>query len=206
VEKILNVLEENDIEITDEIKNSLNDLVEEENNTKDPLNQDEINEMVKEQLDQERTAYENEIEKLKTEMRELVDPEKVEEYESKIENLEKSKDNLRSELIKDYELKMAAVKNEVNDLEYFEYLVEKNKVKEKLQLNDENIPNVTDENGKKVGVQKIIADMKDNKPDLFGGGEAKNTSGPTNPAGSGELDEQRRENSKKIAEEMGYAN
>lgn len=212
MDKVLEILKDNDIEITEEIKESLNSLAEEGNETKTPLDQKEVNKMVKEQLEQERTAYENEIEDLKTEMKDLVDPEKIDEYESKIESLEESKDNLKSELIKDYELKMAAVQNEVNDLEYFEFLVEKNRVKDKLQLSDDNELNVTDqdgnfltEGGKKIGVEKIISEMKEDKPDLFTGGGKKNTSGPTNPDSSVDLDEYRRENTKKIAEEMGYA-
>ena len=212
MDKVLEILKNNDIEVTEEIKESLNNLAEEGNETKTPLDQTEVNKIVKDQLDQERSAHESEIEKLKTEMKDLVDPEKVEEYESKIKGLEESKARLKSGLIKDYELKMAALKEGVEDIEYFEYLVEKNQVKDKLRLNDDNILNVTDqdgnfltEGGKKVGVEMIISEMKEDKPDLFTGGGKKDTSGPTNPDSSVDLDEYRRENTKKIAEEMGYA-
>ena len=213
MDEILKILKQNDIEITDEIKKNLSNVVEKSKNPSNSLTQKEVNKMVREQLDQEREAYETEIEELKTEMEELVAPDKVEEYQSRIDELEETKTNMRSELVKDYELKMAALEAGAEDIEYFEYLVEKNKVKEKLQLDDDGNLNVTDENGnfltengKKVGVGKVIADFKEEKSGLFSVEAEKNTSGPTNPAGSGELAEQRRENSKKVAEQLGYVN
>ena len=213
MQEVLDILKQNDIEITDEIKKSLSNVVEKSSDPDNSLTQKEVNEMVKERLDRERAAYENEIDELKDQMEELVDPEKIEKYQEKIDELEDTKTNMRNGLVKDYELKMAAMEAGVTDIEYFEYLVEKNQVKDKLRLSDDGNLNVTDEsgnflteNGKKVGVRKIIADMKEEKPDLFTGGGEKNTSGPTNPDGSGELDEQRRENSRKVAEELGYVN
>ena len=213
MEEILALLEQNDIEITDEIRESLSNVVEKSSDLDNSLTQSDVNEMVKERLDRERAAYESEIEELKEEMEELIDPEKVEEYQEKIDELEDTKTDMRNGLVKDYELKMAALEAGVADIEYFEYLVEKNRVKDKLQIDNDGNLNVTDEsgnflteNGKKVGVRKIIADIKEEKPDLFTGGEEKNTSGPTNPDGSGELDEQRRENSRQVAKELGYVN
>jgi len=213
VEEVINILKENDIEITQEIRDSIRDLVEKGSNPENSLTQEEVNEMVKERLDRERDAYESEIEELKNEMEELVDPAKIEKYQEKINELEDTKINMRNGLVKDYELKMAALEAGVTDIEYFEYLVEKNKVKDKLQLNDEGKLNFTDESGnfltendKKVGVEKVIADFKKEKPDLFTGRGEKNTSGPTNPAGSGEFDKQKQENSKRLAEKLGYAN
>jgi len=213
LQEVLDILKQNDIEITDEIKKSLSNVVEKSSDPDNSLTQKEVNEMVKERLDRERAAYENEIDELKDQMEELVDPEKIEKYQEKIDELEDTKTNMRNGLVKDYELKMAAMEAGVTDIEYFEYLVEKNQVKDKLRLSDDGNLNVTDEsgnflteNGKKVGVRKIIDDFKEEKPDLFTGREEKNTSGPTNPDGSGELDEQRRENSRKVAEELGYVN
>ncbi len=213
MQEVLNILKENDIEITDEIRESLSNIVEKDSHPDNSLTQKEVNEMVKERLDRERAAYESEIEELKNEMEELVDPDKVEKYQEKINKLEDTKTNMRNGLVKDYELKMAALEAGVADIEYFEYLVEKNQVKEKLRINSDGNLNITDEsgnflteNGKKVGVRKIIADFKEEKPDLFTGGGGKNTSGPTNPGGSGELDEQKRENSRQVAKELGYVN
>jgi vacuolar-type H+-ATPase subunit I/STV1 len=213
VDEVLEILKQNDIEITDEIRESLSNVVEKSSNSGNSLTQKEVKKMVRERLDQERKAYETEIEELKTEMEKLVDPEKVEEYQKKIENLEETKNDMRNGLVKDYELKMAALEAGAEDLEYFEYLVGKNEVKDKLQLDNKGNLNVTDEsgnflteNGKKVGVRKIISDFKEEKPDLFPAGGEKNTSGPTNPGGSGELAEQRRENSRKVAEQLGYVN
>ena len=213
MEEILALLEQNDIEITDEIRESLSNVVEKSSDPDNSLTQSDVNEMVRERLDRERAAYESEIEELKEEMEELIDPEKVEEYQEKIDELEDTKTDMRNGLVKDYELKLAALEAGVADIEYFEYLVEKNQVKDKLQIEPDGNLNVTDEsgnflteNGKKVGVRKIIADIKEEKPDLFTGGEEKNTSGPTNPDGSGELDEQRRENSRQVAKELGYVN
>lgn len=213
MQEVIDILKENDIEITDEIRESLSNAVEKGTDPDNYLTKKDVNEMVRERLDRERAAYESEIEELKDEMEELVDPEKVEEYQEKIDELEATKTNMRNGLVKDYELKLAALEAGVADIEYFEYLVEKNRVKDKLQIDSDGNLNVTDENGnfltengKKVGVRKIVADIKEEKPDLFTGGGEKNTSGPTNPDGSGELDEQRRENSRKVAEELGYVN
>jgi len=197
VDKVLEVLKNNDVEVTDELRSQIEDAMP---STDDLLTQQEFDDALDRRLGRERNLHENEIEQknkqikqLKEQMEDLVDPEKIEEYETKIEELEKKDQEASNDFKKDYELKLAAAKAGVEDEEYFDFLVEKRGLKDRLKVDDEgnifatdkegNI--ITSEDGKKFGAGKLIDELAEDKPDLIGSKEGgQDIGGDSNPSGS----------------------
>jgi len=198
VDKVLEVLKNNDVEVTDELRSQIEDAMP---STDDLLTQQEFDDALDRRLGRERNLHENEIEQkneqikqLKEQMEDLVDPEKIEEYETKIEELEKKDQKASNDFKKDYELKLAAAKAGVEDEEYFDFLVEKRGLKDRLKVDNEgnifatdkegNV--ITSEDGEKFGAIKLVDELAEDKPDLIGskGDGGRDIGGDSNPGGS----------------------
>ena len=211
MDKLIELLEENDIEVTDDLKNEIQEVYPEEVNTDDPFTQDNLNDVVKKRLARQEKLHEQEIQELKDEMEGLVDPDKVEEYESKIEELEGEADKRESQLKKDYELQLAATEAGVKDQEYFDFLVEKKGLKNRLTTDDDGSVVATDEDGnimtedgKKLGPSALVNEIKEEKSDVFGEKEedGEDIGGGGNPGGGPSKDVQK--NTESLATELGY--
>ena len=217
MEKLLKILKDVDnFELTDELKAKIKKVWEDATDidTDDLFTQEEINEVVKKRLAREQKLHEQEINDLKGGMEGLVDPVKVKEYESKIEELEGDAEERTTVLKKQYELQLAATKAGVTDQEYFEFLVEKNGLKDRLETDDEGNIVVTDkegniitEDGKKLGPSKLMDELKKDKPDLF---TDKKKEDGTDIGGGGnppdETDKSKKKNTENFAVELGYKN
>ena len=164
--------------------------------TKDLLTQEQVNEIVAKRLSRQEKIHEAEIKDLQDKMKGLLDPSKVKEFEDKIKELETTSKENQAKLKKEYELKMAAIKSGIKDPEYFEFLAQKDKLYDRIRVEDDGTLVVLDaqgnvlaeKDGKKFGPEKLIDELKENKPDLFGESAQPKppwTPGATNPAGDG---------------------
>ncbi len=162
--------------------------------TKDLFTQEQVNEIVAKRLSREQKLHEAEIKELQDKMKGLLDPSKVKEFEDKIKELETTSKENQAKLKKEYELKMAAIKGGIKDPEYFEFLAQKDKLYDRIKVEDDGTLVVldaqgnvlTEKDGKKFGPEKLIDELKENKPDLFGESAQPKppwTPGATNPAG-----------------------
>lgn len=165
--------------------------------TKDLFTQEQVNEIVAKRLAREQKLHEAEIKELQEKMKGLLSAEKAKELEDKINELQERIKTEQAALKKEYELKMAAIKAGVKDPDYFEYLAQKEKLHDRLKVEDDGSVIVLDANGnvladkdgKKFGPEKLIEEMKETRRELFGEtAPAQNPfsfGGPTNPAGGG---------------------
>ena len=211
MEKLIKLLEENNFELTDELKNEIEEIYPVDKDTSDLFSQNELNEIVKKRLARDKKLHEQEINELKSEMEGLVAKDKLDEYEGKIKELE-NKSKLREEELKiDYELQLAAKDEGVNDLDYFEFLLEKNGFKNRLKVDAEgkviaadSEGNIFTEDGHKLGPSVLIREMKEKNPNVFNEkkDDDSNIGGGGNPKGSTVKDKLK--NTKNLALELGY--
>lgn len=179
MDKVLEVLKQNDVEITEGLKNQLQDAV---TSGDGEFTQEDIDNAVEKRLAREKEKHKKELEQkdkvineLNEKVEDLIDPEKVEEYQELVEEKENQLNQQTTNLTLDYELKLAAKDKGVQDIEYFEFLAEKRGIKNKLTVSDGEIAvtdaegNVlTNDNGEKYGPKKLIDDMAEDKPQLLG--------------------------------------
>ena len=204
---------------SDDFKKVFADNWPKEVDTKDLLTPDQVNEIVARRVSREQKLHEAEIKELQEKTKGLLDPSKVKEFEDKIKELETTSKESQAAMKKEYELKMAAIKGGIKDPEYFEFLAQKDKLYDRIKVEDDGALVVLDEkgnvlaekDGKKFGPEKLIEDLKKDKPDLFGdagGNEQSNrrwTPGATNPVGGGGMgDVEKLKAAKALASEMGY--
>lgn len=212
MDELIKFLEENDVEVTDDFKEKIKSIWNSYLPDEDDLfTQDELDEIIEKRLARAEKSYESEIKDLKKAMKEMIDPEKVEEYEDKIKELEGKAEEREKELKTEYELQLAAKDAGVKDPDYFEFLVEKKGVKNRLKLDDEGKVVATDEegnilteDGKKLGPSALVNEIKEEKPDVFGEEKEVGTDigGGGNPGGSGPKD--KKKNTESLAMELGY--
>lgn len=209
MEELLKVLKDAGVEITEEMKSKIGNVYPD---TEGLFTQNELDEIVKKRVSREQKVYENQIQDLENKLEGMVDPDKIEEYKSEINNLKEERDKIRNNLVTDYELKLASKNAGVEDVDYFDYLVEKNNLKSRLKLDEEGNVVATDaegniltEEGKKLGPEALVNEVKEMKPSIFGeaGEEKKEIGSPTNPK-SKKVDKSAR--TKEVAEELGYRN
>lgn len=217
MEKLIELLEDNDVEVTDDLKSEIESIWPEENDTDDLFTQEEVNEIVKNRLSREQNVHEQEINELKEEMENLVDPEKIEEYEERIDELENSAEQRTASLKKEYELQLAAANAGVKDREYFEFLAEKRNFKDRLMedeetgdiivTNEEGEP-ITTEEGEKAGPELLVNQLKEDKPSLVEDESGEEGSNNTDIGSGGnpntETTEEVDKNTKQFASELGY--
>jgi hypothetical protein len=182
----------------DDFKKVFTDNWPKEVDTKDLFTQEQVNEIVSKRLTREQKVHEAEIGELQEKMKGLLDPSKVKEFEGKIEELEKASKANQAKLTKEYELKLAATKAGVKDPDYFDFLAQKDSLYDRIKVNEDGSLVATDkdgnilvEDGKKFGPEKLVEELKESKPDLFGEVRGQQQQqqqtpwgpGPTNPAG-----------------------
>jgi hypothetical protein len=212
MEELINFLQENDVEITDELKSEIKNIWNENiPKTDDLFTQEDVNKIVEKRLARAESSYQTEIDELKTAMEDMIDPEKVEAYETKISELEEAATEREKELKTDYELQLSAKEAGVSDLDYFEFLVTKKGMRDRLKLDEEGNVVATDkegniltEDGKKLGASALVKELAEEKPDIIG--EQKKGKdiggGGGNPGGSGPKDKMK--NTQSLAQQLGY--
>jgi len=212
MEKIIELLGKNDIEITDDLKSEIKNIWEENiPKTDDLFTQDDVDDIVKKRLGRAQSSYESEIKELKEAMEDMIDPEKVEEYETKIKELENKSNQREAELKTNYELQLSAKNAGVKDLDYFDFLVDKRGMKDRLKLDEEgdvvavdsegNI--MTTEDGKKLGASVVVNEIAEDKPDILSKKEEKDIGGGAgNPKDKPSKDKIK--NTINMIKEMGY--
>lgn len=170
LDKLLGVLKNAEVEITDELKSSItetwnNALKEIKTDTDGLLTQEEVNDIVQKRLARERNTYEAELKELRGKMEKLVDPNQIEEvktqFEDQINNLEKQ----RTETIKEYELRLAAIKAGAKDADYVIFQAEKKGLKDQLSVDDKDGLVLVDKDGNPQkddkGNVKTVASLMD---------------------------------------------
>lgn len=212
MDELIKFLKENDVEVTDDLKEKIKNIWDSNLPNEDDLfTQDDVDEIVKKRLARAESSYETEIKELKEAMKGLVDPEKLEEYKEKVKELEGKAEEREKELKTEYELQLAAKDAGVKDPEYFEFLVEKKGIKNRLKLDEKGKVVATDkegniltEDGKKLGPAALVNEIKEEKPDVFGEEKEnkKDIGGGGNPGGSGPKD--KKKNTESLAVELGY--
>jgi hypothetical protein len=205
MDKLLEALKKAKIEVTDDLKKNLQTVWDEAINKAkeegkkdngDLFTQEQLNEIISKRLSRQEKIHEAEIKELQDKMKGLLDPSKVKEFEDKIKELETTSKENQAKLKKEYELKMAAIKGGIKDPEYFEFLAQKDKLYDRIKVEEDGSLVVLDDkgnvlaekDGKKFGPEKLIDELKENKPDLFGESAQPKppwTPGATNPAGGG---------------------
>ena len=214
MEELIKLLQENDIEVTDDLENSIKKIYPEKVDTDDLFTQQDLNDVVKKRLNREQKLHEQEIQDLKNEMEGLVDPDKVEEYQTKIDELNEEVKNREIQMKKDYEFQLAAKDAGVVDEEYFDFLANKRELKDRLKVDDEGNVVATDtegniltEEGKKLGPAALVNELKKDKPDVF---SEKEKDDKTDIGGSGnppdKTDKGKKKNTENFAVELGYKN
>ena len=215
MDKLLELLKEAGVEITDDLKTKIKPIWPKEVDTDGLFDQDAVNDIVQKRLAREQKLHEQEVTALKESLSKLVDPEKLEEYKTKIGELEGQAKTREAELKKEYELRLAAVNAGVTDPDYIDFLAEKKGYKDRLTLDDKGRVVVTDaegrviskEDGNPFGAEKLIEEFREIKPEIFAAKvpEKKKSTGPTNPGGGGPVDEDKLKRSRELAAELGYA-
>jgi len=198
VEELLKILKAAGVEITDELKSKIENALP---SGEGKFNQEELDNKISDRLAREKAKHQNELEQkdeqitqLKDQVEDLVDPEKLEEYKETVKEIEDQAQQQTNSLTKQYELKLAAKDAGVDDKEYIEFLMEKRGMTDELTVDDEGNVVVTDgdgnvltnEEGKKFGPDKLIEELKEDKPELFEddslSGREPNNGGETVPS------------------------
>lgn len=190
MDKLLEVLKSAGIEVTDDLKTKIKDVWPDTSNL---LTQEKVDDIVKERLARAERLHEQELNELRGKMEKLVDPSQVEKVKGEFKEQLESTQKARLADIKRYELKLAATKAGVKDLDYIEFLLDKQGYSDRLGIDDQGNVYVTDKEGKvladdkgqKFGPEKLINELKETKPDLFGEKNQKNIGSGSNPAGGG---------------------
>lgn len=211
VDKLIELLKKNGVEVTDDLKSSIANIWEKSMpDTADLFTQKEVNEIVKKRLGREQKMHDNEIETFKKTIKDMVDPEKVEEYKDKITSLEKESQKKSQDLIKDYELQLAAAGEGIADREYFEFLVRKNGLRDRLKVDEKGKVFCLDDSrefikvdGELVGPSYLVKELKKEKPEIFKSIEDKGDIGGSSNPGANEVD--RIKTTKDFARSLGYA-
>ncbi|OEG63398.1 MAG: hypothetical protein BHK79_09045 [Halanaerobium sp. MDAL1] len=212
MDELIKFLEENDVEITDDLKKEIKNIWNSNLPDEDDLfTQDDVDEIVKKRLAREEKLHEREIKGLEEKMEDMIPPEKVEEYKKAKKEAEEELEKYKTSQKIDYELQLSAKDAGVRDQEYFEFLVEKKGLKDRLITDDDGNVVATDEkgnilteDGKKLGPAALVNEIKEDKPDVFGEEkeDGKDIGGGGNPSGSGPKD--KKKNTESLAMELGY--
>lgn len=153
MDEILNVLSNVDgLELTDELKGKIKTAWKKDTesiklDTDNLFTQEEVKAIINKRLGRAESLHEQEMEELKEEMKGLLDPKKVEEYKTKVKELEDNQAKTKADIYKDAQLKIAAARAGIKDEEYFDFLVEKNSSLDKLKYTDDEQVVVIDEKG-----------------------------------------------------------
>jgi len=212
MDELIKFLEENDVEITDDLKKEIKSIWNSNLPDEDDLfTQDDVDEIVKKRLAREEKLHEREIKGLEEKMEDMIPPEKVEKYKKAKKEAEEELEKYKTSQKIDYELQLSAKDAGVKDQEYFEFLVEKKGLKDRLITDDDGNVVATDkkgniltEDGKKLGPAALVNEIKEEKPDVFGEEkeDGKDIGGGGNPGGSGPKD--KKKNTESLAMELGY--
>lgn len=183
MDKLFEILKGAGLELTDELKSKIESVWPD---TDGLLTQDKVDEIVRKRLAREQEKHEAELDELRGKMEKLVDPSQVEQVKSEFNTqLEEAKKSRLAEK-KLYELKLAATKAGAKDLDYLEYLVEKNGYQDRVDIGEDGKLYVTkdgkpvvDDKGQPLGLNALVEEIKAEKPDLFK--PAKDIGNPSNP-------------------------
>ncbi|WP_164522241.1 phage scaffolding protein [Halocella sp. SP3-1] len=155
-------------ELTDELKGKIKNVWDNgvKSGKENLFTQEEVNKLIDKRFAREAKLHEQEITDLKEQMKGMVDPDKVQEYETKIQELETQATENKANIKKEYELKLAAVNNGVR----------KEAIDDFLKIADTSALEIG-EDGNVTGMDELMENMKENKGYLFaedatpGGGE-----------------------------------
>lgn len=173
MEKLLELLKRNEIEVTDALRGEIKSIWPD---TEGMFDQEKVNEIVQKRLERERGLHEQEVEELRGKIKNLVDPNQYDQLKSEMEASRQDVEKRYSRDKKMYEVKLAAAKEQVNDLDYLEYLADKegwyDRITDDLQV---------DVGGEKKPITYLIEQTKEKRPEMFGV-EKKQTKGTNPPA------------------------
>ncbi len=222
LDKLLGVLKNAEVDITDELKskisNTWNEALAEAKPDDDLLTQEEVNSIVQKRLARERSTYESELKELRGKMENLVDPDQIDEvkgqFKGQIESLEKQ----RNETTKEYEIRLAAAKAGARDEDYILFQAEKKGIKEQLGFDDQGNVVLVDEDGNPQKDEEgniktaatLMESMKEEMPIHFGEVEqdekpTPKSPGATNPTGGDDLSEEdKKQRTRELLKDMGY--
>jgi len=163
----------------DELPDNLADKVEnmwpEQPDGDDLFTEEDVNDIIQKRLARERKAHEQEIDELKGQMEDMVDPSEHKELQEKFDNVNDKAEDRVAETTKEYELKLAAAKEGVRKdaIEDFAKLVDTDELKY--------------DDGEVKGIEGLMESVKEEKAFLFEP-EDNGSSGGSEFSGEGEGD------------------
>lgn len=142
-------------ELPDDLTEQIDELWPDQPDTDDLFTQEDVDEIVQQRLARERKAHESEIDELKEQMEDMVDPSEHNELKEKFETIDNKAQERVAETTKEYELKLAAAKEGVRKeaIDDFAKVIDKDKIEY--------------EDGEVKGLDSLIEDVKENKPFFF---------------------------------------
>jgi hypothetical protein len=142
-------------ELPDDLTSKVEELWPDQPDTDDLFTQEDVDEIVQQRLARERKAHEQEIDELKEQMEDMVDPSEHNELKEKFDKINDKTQERVAETTKEYELKLAAAKEGVRKdaIDDFAKLVDK----EQLEYDD----------GEVKGLDDLIKNVKEEKQFLF---------------------------------------
>jgi hypothetical protein len=142
-------------ELPDDLTSQVEELWPDQPDTDDLFTQEDVDEIVQQRLARERKAHEQEIDELKEQMEDMVDPSEHNELKEKFDKINDKTQERVAETTKEYELKLAAAKEGVRKdaIDDFAKLVDK----DQLEYDD----------GEVKGLDDLIESVKEEKQFLF---------------------------------------
>ena len=162
-------------ELPDDLADKVEDMWPDEPDDDDLFTQEDVDEIVQQRLARERKAHEQEIDELKGQMEDMVDPSEHKELQEKFDNINDKAEERVAETTKEYELKLAAAKEGVRKdaIEDFAKLVDVDELKY--------------DDGEVKGIEGLMESVRENKAFLFEP-EDNGSSGGSEFSGEGEGD------------------
>lgn len=178
-------------EVPDDLTDKIDDLWPEMPDDENTFTQEDVDEIVQQRLARERKAHEQEVDELKEQMEEMVDPSEHNELKEKFDTINDKAESRVAETTKEYELKLAAAKEGVR----------KDAVDDFAKIVDTDQLEYDPDNNEVKNIDRVIENVKEDKPFFFETESEESSSGGSDFGGEGEPDFFTREQVEEMSQE-----
>lgn len=161
MKELYELLKAASIEVSDDLKGKIDGL--------GLITQAQMDAAIQGRLARAEKQHESELAELRGKMEKLVDPGQIEEVKNQFTaQLDESKKRSVAEK-KAYELKLAAARAGVQDLDYLEFVAGKQALYDRIEVADDGKLTVKTTDGKPLekGMAGLLEELKATKPDMF---------------------------------------